>query len=202
MSGRPLEEYPAKVGDVFGSWTILALFRKAVRKGRHRTQRRALCFCACGTTKDIQLSTVVEGRSKSCGCGNYLKRAVDPTDRAVRRFHNRIIRTAEKHGRSCTLTPGDVESLMFGTCVYCGDTPKQSTPPRRHVEGERPYAKQAPLHLGIDRVDSSLGYDLGNVVTCCSLCNTAKLNLSLDAFKTHVAKMFNHLCRESHDCVR
>jgi hypothetical protein len=48
-------------------------------------------------------------------------------------------------------------------CVYC-----------KSVNFTRPN--------GIDRVDNTLGYELGNVIPCCSVCNRAKSNLPLDYF--------------------
>lgn len=42
---------------------------------------------------------------------------------------------------------------------------------------------------GIDRVDSSDGYVEGNIVPCCSLCNTMKLNHSVDKFLNHINKI-------------
>ena len=38
--------------------------------------------------------------------------------------------------------------------------------------------------VGIDRVDSSIGYIPGNMVPCCSMCNFMKLTSSSDDFIT------------------
>jgi hypothetical protein len=38
------------------------------------------------------------------------------------------------------------------------------------------YGGEAIATIGLDRVDSSLGYSVGNVVPCCRGCNVAKLD--------------------------
>lgn len=46
------------IGKTFNEWTVLDVF----------PGRDALCRCSCGTVKKMFLSTVISGRSKSCGC--------------------------------------------------------------------------------------------------------------------------------------
>lgn len=46
------------IGKKFNEWTVLDVF----------PGRDALCRCSCGTVKKMFLSTVISGRSKSCGC--------------------------------------------------------------------------------------------------------------------------------------
>lgn len=36
--------------------------------------------------------------------------------------------------------------------------------------------------IGLDRVDNSKGYELGNIVACCALCNQAKSDMPQDQF--------------------
>ena len=50
---------------------------------------------------------------------------------------------------------------------------------------------------GIDRVDSSKGYTLDNCVPCCSICNTMKLNYTLQEFSDHITKVYNHFVKGS-----
>jgi hypothetical protein len=46
---------------------------------------------------------------------------------------------------------------------------------------------------GIDRLDSSKNYFKENMVGCCRLCNTAKSSLSVEAFKEHIKRLYEHL---------
>jgi len=52
---------------------------------------------------------------------------------------------------------------------------------------------------GLDRVDSLKSYTLDNVVPCCTQCNLAKLDYSLDEFKKWVSACYNHLNRPKND---
>jgi hypothetical protein len=53
-------------------------------------------------------------------------------------------------------------------CTYCGD-PIQ--------------------HIGLDRVDNSIGYELNNIVSCCSVCNRMKMTLNKDVFLKQCLKI-------------
>lgn len=75
--------------------------------------------------------------------------------RATKGLHT-IRQGARKRGIPCTLTVADYRTLTEGAaCHYCrGALPKAGG--------------------GLDRVDSSGGYTLDNVVPCCQQCNNAK----------------------------
>lgn len=49
---------------------------------------------------------------------------------------------------------------------------------------------------GVDRVDSSRDYELRNIVTCCKKCNHAKNALTVDEFKEHITRVYEHFCKE------
>lgn len=52
------------------------------------------------------------------------------------------------------------------------------------------YYCDSPIEtVGLDRVDNSKGYVLGNVVSCCKFCNFAKRDLSRDEFVQHCEKV-------------
>lgn len=55
-----------KIGDVFGSWTVIGAIR--YERGRNINTLRALCECECGTQKDVYMRNVLRGKSVSCGC--------------------------------------------------------------------------------------------------------------------------------------
>lgn len=57
-------------------------------------------------------------------------------------------------------------------CVYCGDT----------ING-----------IGIDRIDSDVGYTKDNTVMCCEMCNKMKLNHSKQDFINQCIKITNNL---------
>ena len=49
---------------------------------------------------------------------------------------------------------------------------------------------------GIDRLDSSKGYTIDNCVSCCSVCNTAKLEMDVDDFKEWVVRVYDYWAKK------
>lgn len=47
----------------------------------------------------------------------------------------------------------------------------------------------------LDRKNSSLGYTLNNVVSCCDKCNCAKSSYTVDEFKTWIEQVYNHFVK-------
>lgn len=83
----------------------------------------------------------------------------------------------------------DFVNLMEQDCYYCGESPVLH-------EGELQYMQKTIepwKHNGIDRVNSNIGYENGNVVPCCSKCNYAKHDLTKDEFYKWIVQIYNHL---------
>ena len=68
---------------------------------------------------------------------------------------------ARKKGFCYDLSKEEFMSLWQKPCYYCGD---------------------AISTIGIDRVDSSIGYTISNVVPCCRFCNVGKLDVPQSEF--------------------
>lgn len=45
--------------------------------------------------------------------------------------------------------------------------------------------------IGLDRIDSSQGYVLQNIVSCCSICNQIKSDTNITLLRTHIEKMLS-----------
>lgn len=71
-------------------------------------------------------------------------------------------------------------NLIINNCYYCGTKPNQI---------EEKFGTSFK-HNGIDRLDSSKGYILGNVVPCCSKCNLAKGLLSEKEFLSLIEDIY------------
>ena len=63
--------------------------------------------------------------------------------------------------RSFTLTFQEYCKIVSDPCYYCAYN----------------FGKPVEAGCGLDRLDSNLGYDLDNVVSCCKDCNTVKSDL-------------------------
>lgn len=82
------------------------------------------------------------------------------------------VRGAKKRNIEWSLTKDEFISYWNLNCFYCGD----------QING-----------VGIDRLDSSKGYAIENIVPCCHLCNTMKMEHSFEAFTDKVIKIYNNL---------
>ncbi len=72
------------------------------------------------------------------------------------------------------LSQQEVEHLLKSNCAYC-----DSEPARVY----KAYKEAYPIvHNGIDRIDSGLGYTMGNCSPCCWCCNHAKGDMSVVDF--------------------
>ena len=54
---------------------------------------------------------------------------------------------------------------------------------------EQPCVYCGIIAIGLDRIDSTMGYRKDNIVTCCTICNMMKASLERDAFITHCKRI-------------
>jgi hypothetical protein len=61
-----VEGIPVPVGRRFGRWTVLS---EELRSRESPTHGRVVdCLCACGTRRWVDLGSLFDGRTSSCGC--------------------------------------------------------------------------------------------------------------------------------------
>ncbi len=82
--------------------------------------------------------------------------------------YRQYITSANKRSIKFELSVEEFEQVTAGTCVYCGSINK----------------------IGVDRIDSSDGYNINNVQPCCGMCNMMKFTHGEDVFLKHIAKIF------------
>lgn len=173
------------VGDKFNRLSVIDVrhVTKTFRTGLVRRLRELKVRCECGREKWMRSEHVTAGRAKSCGCLNYEPRCSDPHLRASRRVLAYLRGSARARDLLFSINVEDVQSKVFGPCYYCGCAPTRS------IGEPRPYAGRNPLCHGLDRVDSSRGYEPNNVVACCFQCNMMKWELTKEEFFAHVEKI-------------
>jgi hypothetical protein len=86
-------------------------------------------------------------------------------------------KSARNKNHPFELTRDQVAEMMDQPCHYCGAEPSNSLV--QHGKRIRPYQ-------GIDRLDNSKGYVVGNVVPCCIICNKMKKAMNETEFMSHV----------------
>ena len=179
------------IGKVFNHLTVLSIERGPAVNGRRKTF--FICSCSCGKEKRINASNVITSSTKSCGC----QRNVGQADRN-KEYVERVFTTpvedrlqylykggAKRLGRKYELSKERFVELVNGDCHYCGIPPTK-------IRTNKARKISKPLN-GIDRLDSSKGYIEGNVVSCCTNCNVAKLDNTVDDFIVWVNRVYKHL---------
>jgi len=83
---------------------------------------------------------------------------------------NQAKNRSKKRSISFDLTFDEFMTLWGQPCTYCGDDIDT---------------------IGVDRIDSSLGYSLDNCVSCCTVCNKMKLAMSVDEWLGHMKKIIS-----------
>ena len=161
-------------GQLFGKLTVLNFesMRKTPNGSRCSLWR---CRCECGNETIVTLNNLRRGGTKSCGCGMHRNKGMSfalpgkPTwlNNAWQSYN----RGAKERKLSFELTVKEVERLILQNCTYCGAEPRN----------------------GIDRKDSSLGYNVQNCVPCCTTCNVMKMAMNVDTFIQHVKRIASHV---------
>lgn len=80
--------------------------------------------------------------------------------------------SAKQRQISVRLMDYEYENLLNLGCHYCG----------KNLENENGYC--------LDRIDSSKGYTLHNVVGCCKECNMAKGSMSFEQFVSWIERAY------------
>ena len=83
-------------------------------------------------------------------------------------------RGASSRNISFDLTIEEFESFWQKPCTYCLSEIKT---------------------IGIDRIDSLIGYQVLNCIPCCTICNRMKMAMTQEEFKTQIRKIYDNYCR-------
>lgn len=87
-------------------------------------------------------------------------------------------RDAEQRNLDFCLTYEEFEHLITQPCYYCGNLP------------ENEFGNK---YTGIDRIDSSRGYTVGNCIPCCFMCNHMKSNRNVNVWIDKMSQILSHL---------
>lgn len=169
------------IGKSNGVLTCIEDLGSISRKNKIVHLLKARCS-RCGKTSVICSDKMVSStyHPKSCSyCVNDLQKEIaDSKYLEARHFRNRLNSIkggATERELEFKLTEDEVARLLLSDCYYCGDA----------------------IADGIDRVDSSVGYVITNVVPCCKVCNIMKNRFSLELFLEKINKIHNRFFVES-----
>lgn len=173
----------------FGKLLVLEQVDSIIISGRKRTAWK--CICDCGIEKVIASNYLMKGSSRSCGCGEYIRKSKDTIECLYTYAKDTAKRTKSgkiKNPKEFSLTLEEFKGLVLLDCHYCGRPPSNQY--RQVLKGGDRFL----TYSGIDRMDSTQGYIPGNCVPCCFICNTMKNNLSYSDFVEHISLLYKRLC--------
>lgn len=154
-------------------------------------QKRAMWLvrCSCGVEKLISTGTLKHGTTVSCGHVGKVNRVTArrlPDNAAEKNYlYISYKKRAEYTNKSFTLDKTEFVALAEQNCAYCGAEPSNNRK-SKHIDGV------VWKYNGLDRIDSSKGYDSDNVVACCWECNRMKRDMAAQDFLAHARKVAQH----------
>lgn len=164
---------PLKIGDKFNRLTL-----KGYSHTGNHFRKYYKYQCDCGNEKVLLGSLVTSGNTKSCGClamDLWANKEKLPERLGVKR---QIIlqykRHAKTRGIDYNISEQDFINLLTLPCFYCGQIPNNIKRTKNDKDGF--------VYSGVDRFNSTIGYNINNCVPCCKVCNFAKSNMSIDEF--------------------
>ena len=161
--------------------------------------------CECGNTTFVLGSAVAKGNTTSCGCAlsdhrsefGMKNRIYDPIVSSARTVWKKSYSDGD-------VTFEDFFHLSQLPCEYCGIQPYKvfnaaTKALAKAKKGKRAYISEYQIkegnfvYNGLDRIDSSKGHMLDNVVPCCYPCNWQKMNMTTEQFIRHNARQYLHM---------
>lgn len=176
------------VGQRFDKLVVVKLVGRRLYGNRKNGTALWECLCDCGNVKNITASALKNKKARSCSCyirayrsDNMRKKFPEDQSAKTQIFLSYEI-GAKRRGLGFNLSKNDVIGLTQENCSYCNKKPSNIKKTRRGIF----------KYNGIDRVDNTIGYVVGNVVTCCKTCNKAKLEMSHIDFLKWIKKVYEN----------
>lgn len=185
----PAHNFQDLTGRRFGKRIVLKFIEIRIN-GSGEKYGVWLTRCDCGKEKEASTGTVRNGFSCGCYCREVsgISRRL-PNGGAARNANLLKYKTsARKRNYDWLLSDEEFASLTSGDCFYCGIEPKQICKASRSCR-----QTSQVIYNGIDRIDNSKGYVIGNVVSCCKICNRAKDVMSKEDFIYWATRVVGHL---------
>jgi hypothetical protein len=186
------------VGLKYGRLQVLAILNEYSPSKK----RLAKCQCDCGKEVSIIIENLKNGHTQSCGClrkelmHENIKNATraqiasgrikDPKiGSAIRVFNNRY--------NDGDLKFDDFYLLSQQNCFYCGVEPSNIF---NNYKNGKSYSDERIIngdfiYNGLDRINSSIEHNKSNVVPCCKICNTMKMDTPSDVFFEKIKSIYN-----------
>lgn len=140
------------------------------------------CTCVCGTQRTVDILTILNNSSTSCGCYHreltskmftgHLYNKLPEGKASFNGVYNQYKKNARYRNHIFNLSKYDFLRLILDNCFYCNYPPSNKLTTKYEIF----------LYSGIDRIDNSKDYTIDNCVPCCKFCNLAKGTSSVNDF--------------------
>jgi hypothetical protein len=174
-----------KVGSVFGKLTVISYNRTDTLSENKKRSSFWNCKCFCGKELIVSNTDLVSGNKISCGCIRYKRLGIkkkSDLEISNTQIYCKYKNSADIRLIDFKLSKEDVSGLYTKKCHYCNATPSNVLK----------FRDTCMLYNGIDRVNSNKGYTVDNCVPCCKVCNTMKMELKLEEFFNHIARIYKY----------
>ncbi len=166
------------VGQVFGHLTVEA-FQSRERYRTRRYQYTYVCVCSCGNRVEAVRSNLVTKHTTSCGCLKRRKGKANPTWRGHGDVSGRVWKSILHHAKDrelsvdITITDAwDQYQAQDGRCALTGWLLTLAS-----LKGS-----ESDRTASLDRIDSSRGYEKGNIQWVHKDVNRSKWDHTPDRF--------------------
>ena len=174
------------IGKQFGGLKVLKTVRVTQPNGKLITKYEVECV-KCHRTSLKSKSQL--DRFTADGCMECTKKGTRKPTLSIKERNYSNYKSKIQHqctDREFNLSLEEFTEIVKQKCYYCGSDPVF---PERFKNKFK--QREVEYFNGIDRVDSSVGYVLGNCVPCCSICNRMKSDFNKDFFLAHINKIYN-----------
>ena len=172
------------INKTVGPFKILSTIRVETPSGNKITKYECECI-KCGSKSFKQLHHIKQFKGDGClECTDKLT-AQPRISIEERNYNNYKYKIKSQTNKEFNLSFEEFTNLTKQNCKYCGAKP--IFPERFKNEFKN---RDITYFNGIDRIDSSKGYDLNNCVPCCKTCNAMKSDLELNTFLEHINKIY------------
>lgn len=153
------------------------------------------CICDCGKILPVRGSSLRSGHTTSCGCAvkeTAARRCTkEPGFSGFTRLWNGYRLNAKSRRLVFELTKDEFRHIISSRCVYC-NMPPSAKSFCYGLMSEASQANSVYIYNGVDRLDNTLGYTIANAVACCSDCNLAKRDQTVEEFLAWVNRLGRH----------
>ena len=175
-----------KIGDIVG--TIL-IDKKQIEPHYSKTStifygKCQECFSERRLTSS-HVGMILKGRGAGCHCS----RRSTGTESEYKWRYQSYIQAAKKRELNWNIGYNQFLDIIQQNCYYCGIKPEMRPSHSKRWDFKFPMS-------GIDRMDSSRGYEMSNVVACCSFCNQAKWDHDVQDFLLWIKRVYSHQFQE------